>query len=422
MDEFEKLLCTYKSAVERFVKFKMPSSFDADDILQEVYMAANQNFDKLNDKSNFQAWIIGIARNKCNDYYRSRAKSMEISMEEIGEAELSRGRMGITETNYVQETLCDLAEKDKEVLFLYFFRDMPQAEIAKKLNIPVGTVKSRLYNAKQSFKKKYPYSPESKGASVMKKLPEILPEYTITKSGKQPFAVVCEELMGWFLVPKSGEKLAWGMYDFPSRKCSYVYDMQVTGKARVHGVEGVELTARETLCSDKNETVNRTFIVQLTDTHCRYLAMLKKDGGIRNYITFLDGDEFLSAWGFGENNCGRETHIAPKGDIIRTGSVITSAPKPFLFDIVGRFRVTIGGKEYDTVCAMDIETHNPEIVIEQYFDKNGRTILWRRFNRDDWAYDRYRQKWSESLPDNERITVNGRIYVHWYDCITDCIL
>ena len=61
------------------------------------------------------------------------------------------------------------------------------------------------------------------------------------------------------------EKLSWGVYDFPSPEVSYVYDMQVAGKARGHGVEG-GTDRRETPCSDKNETVNRTFIVQLTDT------------------------------------------------------------------------------------------------------------------------------------------------------------
>ena len=68
--------------------------------------------------------------------------------------------------------------------------------------------------------------------------------------------------------------------------------MQVTGKAKVHGIEGVELTAQEASYSDKNDVVNRTFVAQLTDTHCRYLATLRNDGDIRNYITFLDGDEF----------------------------------------------------------------------------------------------------------------------------------
>jgi hypothetical protein len=83
--------------------------------------------------------------------------------------------------------------------------------------------------------------------------------------------------------------------------------------------------------------------------------------------------------------------------------------------------VTIGGKTYDTVCVMDIGHFNHRIVIEQYLDQNGRTILWRRFNKNDWAFSRYGKLWTELLPDNERLTVNGETYVHWYDCVSDYI-
>lgn len=192
--------------------------------------------------------------------------------------------------------------------------------------------------------------------------------------------------------------------------------------SKVHGVEGVELTAREASYSDKNDVINRTFVAQLTDTHCRYLATLRNDGDVRNYITFLDGDEFLPNWGFGEDNCGNETNLLPKGDIQRTATTVTSKNKDFLLDIVGRYTVTIGGKSYDTVCVMDIETYNCGVVSEQFLDKNGKTILWRRFNRDDWAINRYKKKWSEQLPENDRLTVNGTTYVQWYDCITDYVL
>ena len=54
-----------------------------------------------------------------------------------------------------------------------------------------------------------------------------------------------EELAGWFLVPKPGEELCYGMYDIPSREYRHIYEMKVTGKASVHGIEGVELTVRE---------------------------------------------------------------------------------------------------------------------------------------------------------------------------------
>ena len=78
---------------------------------------------------------------------------------------------------------------------------------------------------------------------------------------------------------------------------------------------------------------------------------------------------------------------------------------------------------YRLPCVMDIECFNDAIASEQFVDQNGRTILWRRFNRDDWAIDRFGGKpWSEKLPENERITINGQTYVHWYDCISDYIL
>jgi len=62
------------------------------------------------------------------------------------------------------------------------------------------------------------------------------------------------------------------------------------------------------------------------------------------------------------------------------------------------------------------------VLSEQFLDQNGRTVLWRRFNRDDWAIRRYKKRWTEALPNNERLYVNGEVYVHWYDCITDYIL
>lgn len=423
MDEFENLLKTEQNSVERFVRFRISSKADADDVLQEVFFTAYQKFSQLKNKEAFKMWLISIARNKCNDYFRKRAKAMELPLEEITETILSYSRFGITKTSIVRETLSRLADKDKQILYLFFFCDLTQSEIAEKLHIPIGTVKSRLHTAKQNFKNLYPYHADvPKGECSMKKLPEFIPEYKIEASTEAPFTVKWEELMGWFLIPKLGEKISWGIYDIPSRKCSRVYDMQVTGKAKVHGIEGVELTAKETSCSDKNDVINRMFVAQLTDTHCRYLATLRNDGDIRNYITFLDGDEFLPNWGFGENNCGNETNLVPKGDIQRSGTVVTSANKDFLLDVVGRYTVKLGGKSYDTICVMDIEAYECGVASEQFLDKNGKTILWRRFNRNDWAIDRYKKEWIELLPNNDRITINGTTYVHWYDCITDYIL
>ncbi len=424
IEEFESLLDANRTAVERFVRFRLRSQADADDVLQDVYLTAWRKFPQLRNKDAFKAWILSVARNKCTDYFRKKASLLEFPADTSAERVLSDGRHGVTETYAVRETLRLLGEQDRQLLYLYFWRELPQAESAARLGIPVGTVKSRLHAAKRRFRAQYPYpyrAERTKGESSMKKMPERLPDYQIEAVDAAPFSVKWEELMGWFLIPRLGERLTWGMYDLPSRRCSRVFEMQTTGRARVHGIEGVEVTARESVCGGR-ETVERRFVAQLTDTHCRYLAAFRDDGEVRDYVTFLDGDAFLPNWGFGEDNIGNETNLAPKGDIRRAGSVVTGGVCDFLLDIVGRYTVAIGGKRYDTVCVMDVETYNNGVVSEQFLDSSGRTVLWRRFNRDDWALDRFGKPWSEQLPQNERLTVNGRTYVHWYDCIADYIL
>jgi len=168
--------------------------------------------------------------------------------------------------------------------------------------------------------------------------------------------------------------------------------------------------------------ITRTFVAQLTDTHCRFLSQCHYEGDVKKLYTFLDGDDFLQNWGFGEDNCGNEINIKPKGLILREGDAITTQDVPFLLDVVGRYTVTIGVKVYDCVCVIDVETYNSGVLSEQFIDSNGRTVLWRRFNCDDWNLKTYKQPWREKLPQNEQITVNGKLYVHWYDCITDYIL
>ena len=102
---------------------------------------------------------------------------------------------------------------------------------------------------------------------------------------------------------------------------------------------------------------------------------------------------------------------------------MTTPGKDFVLDVVGRYDVTIAGKTYDTVCVLDVSTYNNGVVSEQFLDKNGRTILWRRFNKNDWHIERYGGKlWSEQLPENDRLIVDGETYVQWYDCITDYVV
>ena len=411
---FESLLNDNKCTIERYVYFRVSNKEDAKDILQETYLTAFQKFNCLNDEKRFKSWIIKIAKNKCNDYYRKQKPDLVSNYD----LDLCASKSGINERFEMIEIINSLKDNEREILNLYYFAGYSQSDISKMLNIPIGTVKSRLHSARNNFKKEY--MPSLKGEINMG-LPDILPEYRITKVDKEPFAVKCNELMGWLIIPRLKERLEWALYDFPSKKQTEKVMLEVVGKAVVHDIEGVEIVANQYNSSCKsNETFKRRFVAQLTDTHCRFLAEGHKNNGVNYFYTFLDDNEFTKNWGYGDDNCGKETDLSAKGIVKRNGDNITSNSKAT--DIVGRYTIEINGKIYDTVCLMDIEAYDENVVTEQYIDKNGRTVLWRRFNANDYKFEKYNQLWSEKLPENEKIKVNDKIYVHWYDCISSYIM
>ena len=129
----------------------------------------------------------------------------------------------VTVEDRVQETLDTLSSTDKQILTLVYIQKIPQEECARQLSIPLGTVKSRLHTARHRFKNAYSHLQQSfqpshfKGEIKMSKLPLVMPDYKIIPNNEPPFECKWEELLGWFIVPKPGEKLSWALYEIPKR-------------------------------------------------------------------------------------------------------------------------------------------------------------------------------------------------------------
>jgi len=428
MDAFDRTFAEHRRVIERYVRFRLGNANDAEDVLQDVFSAALTGYASLRDAANAKAWLVGIARNKCADHLRRKYKRHEVPLENAERIAVLPPHFGLSRDSLVLDTLEKLRPQDQQMLRLYYFQELPQQEIARRLNLPLGTVKSRLHHARERFRAAWPI--KHKGDDKMKTImPKMLPDYTIAPCTLPPFECKWEEMMGWFIVPKLGEKLSWAMYDFPDRLRTEADELIVTGRAMVHGVEGVEIEVRTFDPMENNQTgdddkyVQRSFVAQLTDTHCRILSETHEQAGMKYVWTFLDGDAFLNNWGFGEENCGNETNLRPKGIITRKGNVLTADTNvKDAMDVVGRYAVTINGKTYDTICVIMHETYMGGMVSEQFIDQKGRTVLWRRFNADDWKLEKYGKAWSEMLPDSETLIINGKVYVHWYDCITSYIL
>ena len=68
--DFETLTAPHRRAIEAYVKFKVSDREDAQDILQETWLAAYLHFSELRDPTRVKPWLLSIARSRMNDYFR----------------------------------------------------------------------------------------------------------------------------------------------------------------------------------------------------------------------------------------------------------------------------------------------------------------------------------------------------------------
>ena len=128
MEEFERLLRTHFGPLDRFVKFKLSGTGDAEDMLQEICLTAYEKFHTLRDPEKFKPWILQIARNKCRNYFIAK-KPEHVPLDTV-EPYLAASFCGPAEA--VQDTLSLMREQERDVLELTYFNGLSQAEIAKK--------------------------------------------------------------------------------------------------------------------------------------------------------------------------------------------------------------------------------------------------------------------------------------------------
>ena len=122
---FEELLLPCRGSVERFVRFRIASRADADDVLQEIYLTAYRRREQLKNPDAFKGWLLAIARSRCSDYFRDRHRT-ELPVEKIPESTDAHE----APESPVAATLEKLNRHDREILTLFYLEDQPQAEIA----------------------------------------------------------------------------------------------------------------------------------------------------------------------------------------------------------------------------------------------------------------------------------------------------
>jgi len=121
--------------------FRLPHH-DAEDVFQEVFARAYQQLDKLRDDEAIRPWLGQLTRRLCID--RLRAGAREAPAEEVEPAGIDETISELDEAFAVREALAAAPEHCREVIDRFFCRDESYATIGAALDLPSGTIASRI--------------------------------------------------------------------------------------------------------------------------------------------------------------------------------------------------------------------------------------------------------------------------------------
>lgn len=156
--DFEKVIKTNKQNIKSIVR--LITKEENEDIEQEVYLKIWKNSEKYNEKGSIKSWISSIAKNASLDYLKSSyhkvfqtSTSDDFVIESIKDKKVTPEDkvVRLDRQKVIVNAINSLKPKFKEVIMMCEINGYSYEECAMKLNCPVGTVKSRIYNAKKEL-------------------------------------------------------------------------------------------------------------------------------------------------------------------------------------------------------------------------------------------------------------------------------
>lgn len=154
----KNIINNYKKNVQGIIR-KLTGTPN-EDLEQEVYLKTWRNIGKYDERGKFSQWISTITANVCRDYLKSAKRKNEsntVQDDELISSVVSdkQSAENIFEKKqrreYIAKAVYELKPKLREVIVLYEMDGYSYEEIAKKIRCPEGTVKSRIFKARQEL-------------------------------------------------------------------------------------------------------------------------------------------------------------------------------------------------------------------------------------------------------------------------------
>jgi RNA polymerase sigma-70 factor (ECF subfamily) len=162
--EISQLVDQHYESVFRFAYRLSGTSHEAEDISQQAFLDAQRKLYTLRDPDKVRAWLFMIVRNLYRRQIRDRVTHGEVALEVLADPVDKRRGSGerveqALDSESLQQVLNELPEEFRSVLLLFYFRELSYREIAEQLDVPIGTVMSRLSRGKKQLRERI--SPES---------------------------------------------------------------------------------------------------------------------------------------------------------------------------------------------------------------------------------------------------------------------
>jgi len=151
---FDELIARWHEPLWKYARRLTGDEDAAADTVQEVWLRVLRGIARLRDPALLRPWLFGIARRVVMD--RLRASYSEPAMVPIDETDLAGdddARELADDVNALHAELEQLPVLEREVLVLFYLRELTLTELAAVLAVPVGTIKSRLFRARNALRR-----------------------------------------------------------------------------------------------------------------------------------------------------------------------------------------------------------------------------------------------------------------------------
>ncbi len=153
-DALVELLRSIETSVYRSAYYILGNEQDALDAAQEVLIRIYRKLDTYQEKAKFSTWVQRIVSNVCMDKFRAKKETVSIDEHELIIPDRNNVEDEILLTglsNDIQEAIGKLPRQYRMVVVLRYLEDLSYQEIAEALDLPLNTVKSYLFRARQQL-------------------------------------------------------------------------------------------------------------------------------------------------------------------------------------------------------------------------------------------------------------------------------